>query len=140
MSKDRVLKSDKVVAFPFTALAADTLLSTAAGETEIPVNDVDFSRVVLEVVLDSFSGTNCNFEVVTTNAENTLTVSSAAMVKADGSTAFDTGNLSATGSTVKATGLVAADGSAASNIGKFVGIFYDRNDATVTGTAYLYFS
>ena len=139
---DRVYKTHKVIHYPSATITADQLLDLADGGHMADLSDVDWDHITVEVNVTAISGTDFNLEAVTTNdpdfdGSDTLTENILA-TKADGTTAFDSGNISATGRYMFSTGKTAADGSAAAEIGKKLGLFFDDNATSVTLEAWVY--
>lgn len=139
---DRVLKPWKRVTIPSAVYTADKAMLLSDGTTKIDLSDVNVKRIVVELNVTAFSGTNFVVDVKTTSsptfAFSDTEASNIQAVKADGSTAFSSATISATGRYSFATGLFAADGSAASNIGKYIGLFFDNNATSVTLDAIVY--
>ena len=133
---NRVFKPNKTVKYSSQAKTGDALLDLSDGTHMIDLSDVKWNRIVVEVNVTTLTGTDFNLEAVTTNDQNfdgsdTL-ASNVLAVGGDGSTAFASGNISATGRTMFACSKFAADGSAASNIGKYLGFIVDWNATTLT--------
>jgi hypothetical protein len=136
----RLLKRNKTVQLVFTGLSADGMLSDGAGTINIPLDDINWQRIVVHGSVDVLTGTSVTFKAVTgNNPTAVLATTSVAAVKGDGSTAFVSASLTATGSFSFATTKRSSDGATASNIGQQLGFWADVTSVTVlTGTLTVY--
>lgn len=136
------VKRWQVIHYPSQTITDDQLLDLADDSHMADLSGIQWDRIVVEVETTAVGSTDFNLEMVTTNDQNfdgsdTLTENILA-VKADGSTAMASGNISATGRVAFGTGKYASTGAAASNIGKYLGLFFDDNTTSATLEVWVY--
>ena len=128
---NRVFKTNKTVKLVFTNIAADGMLSTADGISDIDLSDINWQRIVVHGTVDAITGTSVTFKAVTGNDPSVpLATTSVAATKGDGTTAFASASLTGTGTFSFATTKRSSDGSAASNIGSKIGFWADVTTVT----------
>lgn len=143
---NRVFKTEKVIKLSISAITDDTILTDADGKSLFNLGDIDPSRIVMSWDITTLSGTTSQaitLKLLTTNdtSATALISTDAAVTQADGSTAFTSGSIAATGRGAKSMAFEKSDGSAASNAGKFIGVLCDKTAGTLTnctGTVWLY--
>lgn len=144
MATDRLKKLELIESFSYSGISSDTVLTNGDGESYIDLGNIDWDQIVIENHVTALTGTATvavKAVALTTSKNNpgAALVTDVAAVKADGSTALQTATLATVGKVAVGTGRAAADGSAASNIGKYIGIYLDCVQTTsATGKVYLY--
>lgn len=139
---NRVFKPNKTIKIPSQTVTADAMLDLADGTNRIPLDDVAWKRIVVELNVTAITGTNFVADIKTcidpSFAFSDTEASNVQATQADGSTAFSSATITGTGRYMFSAAKEKSDGSACSNIGKAIGLFYDHNATSVTLEAWIY--
>jgi hypothetical protein len=132
----------------YTALTADAMLTftntNAINNQAIDLGEFDIDSIVIEndlTVLTGSSTPTVRIVAVTSNAPILTVAGSAGVLQGDGSTAFATANQTAVGDVMRGLSKQASTGASASNLGKYLGVYFDVVSGTVTdatGTVRVY--
>ena len=124
-------KRYKVIKLTITDLAADGMLADGNGKKYFDVSDMDVERVIMEHNITGLTGTNVIFKALTTSdPNNSGATTDAALVGADGSTAFVSATITAAGRGAKAISLANDGGANCSNLGTKIGVWADTTSIT----------
>jgi len=139
---NRVFKNNKVIHWPSQTVTADAILALSNGLHMADISDVAWERIIIEFNVTAMTGTNFVLDLKTTNDKNfdgsNTEASNVQAVQADGSTAVSSATITGTGRYMFAVGRTASAGATASNVGKYIGLFYDHNATSVTLSADVY--
>lgn len=142
-NSERRSRNVRMLSYTINAVNADTVLTeTTSNRQMVPIPDVlDWSMCVVEYNITALTGTSAILKVITTN-DSTYNGApgDTAVVKGDGSTAFQSGTINATGRARFTSTRRAVSGATASDLGAFFGLVLDVTSATVTGTVNVYFT
>ena len=130
---NRVTPFKRVCAATFADIASDQLLTIdGTSKKTCYIGDMKVKRIVLESNITAISGTNVIFKVLT-HSDPTYAgaTTDPALVGSDGSTAFVSATLTATGRAAKGTAVnvIGASG-VTTNIGDILEIFADTTSLT----------
>lgn len=145
MPTNRVYRTQKVFEVTINN-TTDAVLTNAAGESALDLSDIKNPQITLEWDIATFTGTSSNaftLDVLTHNrqANKSLSSTDPGLTQADGSTAFKSTSITTAAKGAIGHSKIKADGSAATNLGRFVGIYFNATVGTITactGKARLY--
>lgn len=140
---ERRSKNWRVLSYTINAVNADTVLTeTSSNRQMVPITDIhDWSMCVVEYNITTLTGTSGILKVITTNDQSyNGAAADTACVKGDGSTAFQSGTINATGRGRFTSTRRAVAGATASDLGANFGLVLDVTSATFTGTVNVYFT
>jgi hypothetical protein len=126
MAANRTLqKLNLIYELPFTALSAGRLLENKEGDTSFALDQINWRDVIIELQLDTLTGTSPTAKVraLTHNRSGMgLLATDVPVVQGDGTTAFETTNLTAAGTRIASLAPQSASGATKTNLARNVGL------------------
>lgn len=130
-------KPSTALTFNFTGITSDQILTWTnpdtgmVGDSLLYIGDVDWERIVLDIDVTSFTGTNVIFKLKTCNKRGGTAIAATTMDAKNGAGAnVASSTITAVGRELVTVARFDTD-NGASNIGGFIGIYADVNSVSV---------